>query len=348
MKEKILLGMSGGLDSTYSVKKLREMNYEVEGAVLRMGPETDIEKARHAAEVLGVPLHVVDCEQRFRDIVIGDFLKEYSDARTPNPCVICNRFVKIEALCECAKALGIKRVATGHYAGIAYDKVNDRFHILRAFDGKKDQSYMLWRLTQEQLSMLFFPLFEMEKKVIRADAVAEDLPGADAQESQEICFIPDNDHISYIEERLGSFPEGDFLDGEGRALGRHRGIIRYTIGQRKGLGLSLGRPCFVTAIDPALHTVSVSVKEEDIFRRTLVCDTLNFQKLSPIQTGEIRAIGKIRYAAKPVSATVRFENDRALVTFDIPVRAVTPGQSVVFYDEDALLFGGIICNDAEF
>ncbi len=342
MKEKILLGMSGGLDSTYSVVELQKQGYEVIGAVLKMSDNTDVEKARIAAETLGIPLHVVDCTKRFQDIVVRDFLTEYAAARTPNPCVICNRYVKIESLCECARSLGIPYVATGHYANIARDEENGRYHIRKASDVRKDQSYVLWRLTQEQLSMLRFPLAKREKKDVRNEAVAMALPSADAEESQEICFIPTNDYISYIEEALGTFPEGDFLNEEGSVLGKHRGIIHYTIGQRKGLGLSLGRPGFVTAIDPELNTVTVSTEEADIFSTHLACDTLNFQKLSPMSEGQIRAEGKVRYAARPVMATIRFAGDRAEVFFDQPVRAITPGQSVVFYDGEDVLFGGII------
>ena len=342
MKEKLLLGMSGGLDSTYSVVQLRKMGYDVVGAVLKMSDNTDVEKARQVAETLGVPLHVVDCSKRFQDVVVRDFLTEYAAARTPNPCVICNRYVKIESLCECARSLGISHVATGHYANIGYDAESGRYFVCKASDAKKDQSYVLWRLTQEQLSMLMLPLAEREKKDVRADAIAMDLPSADAEESQEICFIPTNDYISYIEEAIGKFPEGDFLDEEGRVLGQHSGIIHYTIGQRKGLGLSLGKPGFVTTIDPMANTVTVVSDETKIFSTHLVCDTLNFQKLIPMENGVIRAEGKVRYAAKPVMATVKIKGDVAEVDFDSPVRAVTPGQSVVFYEGDTLLFGGII------
>ncbi|MBQ9748672.1 MAG: tRNA 2-thiouridine(34) synthase MnmA [Clostridia bacterium] len=340
MKEKVLLGMSGGLDSTYAVIDLRARGYEVEGAVLRMSAETDIEHARETARTLGVPLHVVDCTERFREIVIADFLHEYASARTPNPCVICNRYVKIESLCECARSLGIARVATGHYADIGVGE-DGRYYVRSAKDVKKDQSYVLWRLTQEQLSMLTFPLAGREKREVRETAKELMLPNADASESQEICFIPTDDYVSYVEEALGKFPEGDFVDEHGAVVGRHRGIIHYTIGQRKGLGLSMGRPVFVSEIDPARGTVTVA-DEPAIFRTRLVCDTLNFQKLAPTPCGTVRATGRIRYGARPVPVTVTFDGERAEAVFDTPVRAVTPGQSVVFYDGDDVLFGGII------
>lgn len=340
-KKKILLGMSGGIDSTYSVVELRRRSYEVYGAFLRMSEESDVASAERAAEALGVPLTVVDCRERFREIVINDFLTEYSAARTPNPCVICNRYVKIDSLCETAKKMGIKYVATGHYTDIGFDGETGRYYIKKARDMRKDQSYVLWRLTQEQLSMLMFPLCELDKASIKQEAKALDLPNADAPESQEICFIPSNDYVSYIEARTGKFPKGDFIDENGKKVGTHEGIIHYTIGQRKGLGLSLGKPAFVTAIDPERNTVTVT-GEDKVFTDRLVCRTLNFMALTPGGYDALDAEGKIRYAAKPERARIRIEGDRAEIFFERPVRAVTPGQSAVFYDGDKILFGGII------
>ena len=334
--------MSGGVDSTYAATELRRMGYEVEGAFLKMTEDGDVASARRAAEALDVPLTVVDCTERFRDIVIGNFLSEYAAARTPNPCIVCNRFVKIAALCEQAKKMGISKVATGHYADIALDAETGRYTVCKAVDPKKDQSYMLWRLTQEQLSMLVLPLNSLLKSDIKAKAKELSLPGADAAESQEICFIPSDDYVSYIEERLGAFPKGDFKDDEGKTVGKHEGIIRYTVGQRKGLGLSLGKPAFVTAIDPAANTVSVTVDERKIFTDRLVCRGLNFMALTPGDHEGLVLEGKVRYAAKPERASVRISGDRAEVFFERPVRAVTPGQSVVFYGGEKILFGGMI------
>lgn len=333
--------MSGGIDSTYSVVELRRQGYEVYGAFLKMNEESDVASAERAAKALDVPLTVVDCTERFREIVVGDFLKEYSAARTPNPCVICNRYVKIDSLCETAKKMGIERVATGHYTDIGFDEASGRYFIKKALDARKDQSYVLWRLTQEQLSMLTFPLSRLDKASIKEQAQTMALPNADAPESQEICFIPSNDYVSYIEERIGKFPKGAFIDENGKKLGTHEGIIHYTIGQRKGLGLSLGRPAFVTAIDPEHNTVTVT-GEDKVFTDRLVCHTLNFMAIPPIEEGEIAAEGKIRYAARPERARAVIKGDRAEVFFERPVRAVTPGQSVVFYDGDRILFGGII------
>jgi len=340
--KRILLGMSGGIDSTYAATELRRRGCEVIGAFLGMTEDSDTESARRAAEALDVPLTVVDCTERFRDIVIGNFLGEYAAARTPNPCIVCNRFVKIAALCETARAMGIARVATGHYADVGFDESTGRRYIRKAADPRKDQSYMLWRLTQEQLSMLELPLNALLKSEIKERARELALPNADAPESQEICFIPCDDYVSYIEERLGKFPKGDFVDDEGKRVGSHEGLIHYTVGQRKGLGLSLGKPAFVTAIDPTANTVSVTTDERKIFSDRLVCRDLNFMALAPGDYGELWAEGKVRYSAKPTRARIRICGDCAEVFFENPVRAVTPGQSVVFYDGDKILFGGMI------
>ena len=341
-EKKILLGMSGGIDSTYAVTELRRQGYEVIGAFLKMTEESETDSAVRAAEVLGVPLTIVDCTERFRNIVIENFLSEYAAARTPNPCIVCNRFVKIEVLCETAKAMGISKVATGHYAKISFDEETGRYCVCRAVDPRKDQSYMLWRLTQEQLSMLEFPLGSLLKSEIKEKAHEMALPNADAPESQEICFIPSNDYVSYIEERKGKFRKGDFVDENGMKIGKHEGIIRYTVGQRKGLGISLGRPAFVMAIDPQLHTVMLTSDESKIFSDGLVCKELNFMSLVPGDYRAVSGAGKVRYAAKPEEAEACIQNGEARVSFARKVRAVTPGQSLVFYRDDKILFGGMI------
>lgn len=341
-EKKILLGMSGGIDSTYAVTELRRQGYEVIGAFLKMTEESETEAAFRAADALGVPLTVVDCTERFRNVVIENFLSEYAAARTPNPCIVCNRFVKIAVLCETAKMMGVSKVATGHYAKIGFDEETGRYCVCRAEDPRKDQSYMLWRLTQEQLSMLEFPLGSLLKSDIKEKAQAMALPNADAPESQEICFIPSDDYVSYIEERKGKFPKGDFVDEDGAKIGKHEGIIRYTIGQRKGLGISLGRPAFVAAIDPRLHTVMLTSDENKIFSDGLVCKELNFMALAPGDYESVSGAGKVRYAAKPEAANACIQNGEARVSFARKVRAVTPGQSLVFYRGDQVLFGGMI------
>ena len=334
--------MSGGIDSTYAATELRSRGYEVVGAFLKMTEDSDTLSAVRAAEALDVPLTEVDCTARFRDVVIGNFLSEYAAARTPNPCIVCNRFVKIAALCETARKMGIPKVATGHYTDVGFCEASGRYYIRKASDPRKDQSYMLWRLTQEQLAMLVFPLNSLLKSDIKAKAKEMALPNADAPESQEICFIPDDDYVSYIEAHLGKFPKGSFVDDGGKTVGTHKGIIHYTLGQRKGLGIALGKPAFVTAIDPKTNAVCVTTDESRIFSDRLVCTELNFMALAPGDYEDLPVEGKVRYAARPERARITVRGDRAEVFFEKPVRAITPGQSVVFYDGDKILFGGMI------
>ena len=339
---RIVVGLSGGLDSTYAAYELIRQGHTVEGLVLEMHDYTDTEAAQKTADILGIKLHVLDCRQAFKDHVVSNFISEYSSGRTPNPCTVCNRYVKIAKLCEFALENGFDKAATGHYAEIFFDENTKRYCIKKGKDEKKDQSYMLWHLTQEQLQALCFPLSNMEKADIREAVKSTPFAYlADAKESQEICFIPDNDYAGYIERERGAFPEGNFIDREGKILGRHRGIIHYTIGQRKGLGISLGAPAYIPAIDPESNTVTVE-KMSDVQSNTLTATGLNGQ-LIPLSEGETYTLDvKIRYAAKPMTATVHIENGKATATFSSPVRAVTPGQSAVFYKDDLIAFGGVI------
>jgi tRNA-specific 2-thiouridylase len=276
--KKVLLGMSGGIDSTYAVVKLRTLGYEVEGAVLQMSEHTDIAAAKRAADALGVKLHVVDCRAAFESVVVENFVSEYSRARTPNPCIVCNREVKFRGLCDCARSLGIEKICTGHYASVCKSEETGRYYIARGNDARKDQSYVLWRLSQDELAMLFFPLAGDVKTEVKQISKEMALPSAELKESQEICFIPSNDHTAFIEEYIGKkIPEGSFTDKEGRMLGAHKGVVRYTIGQRKGLGISLGKQAFVTAIDPEKNTVTLG-DEADLFTREFEIDDLVFQK----------------------------------------------------------------------
>jgi len=339
---KILVGMSGGVDSTYTAYKLKNEGHTVEGIVLEMHDYTDISAAKKTAELLDIKLHIVDCRELFKKYVISDFISEYSLGHTPNPCTVCNRYVKIAELCRYAKENGFDKAATGHYAEIYFDEDSNRYCIKKAKDEKKDQSYMLWHLTQEQLETLYFPLSSMTKEEIREEVKKTSFAYlADAKESQEICFIPDNDYASYIEKNKGTFPEGDFIDADGKVVGRHKGIIHYTIGQRKGLGISLGAPAYITKIDPVNNTVTVE-KQSDVKGNTLLANSINSQLIN-VEEGVCYDLDvKIRYAAKPMKAKVVIENGIAKAEFDSPVRAITPGQSAVFYLNDLVAFGGII------
>ncbi len=339
---KILVGLSGGLDSTYTAYKLIKEGHTVEGIVLEMHDYTDIEAARKTADILGIKLHTLDCREKFKTHVISNFISEYSTGHTPNPCTVCNRYVKIAELCRYAHENGFEKAATGHYARISFDEASKRYCIAKSKDERKDQSYMLWYLTQEQLETLYFPLSDTTKEQIREEIKnTETAYLADKKESQEICFIPDNDYASYIEREKGSFPEGDFVDSEGKKIGRHKGIIHYTIGQRKGLGISLGAPAYITKIDPQKNTVTVE-KQSEVKSNSLCAVSLNSQLL-PIEDGCKYTLDvKIRYAAKPMTADVTIENGIAKASFADSVRAITPGQSAVFYKDDKIAFGGII------
>ena len=250
--------------------------------------------------------------------------------------------MKFKKLCECAKAVGCDTVSTGHYARVLRNEENGRYYISRGLDNRKDQSYVLWRLSQEELEMLFFPLADDVKTEVKEKSREMALPSAEAKESQEICFIPSNDHTAYMEELLGKkFEEGDFIDADGKVLGKHKGVPRYTIGQRKGLGISLGKHAFVTSIDPVSNTVTLG-DEKELFKNELCISDLIFQKRIISDGESVRLFAKIRYAAKPVMCTVTVASGKAFVVLDESARAITPGQSAVFYDGDDVVFGGFI------
>ena len=331
--------MSGGLDSTYAARVLLGEGYVVEGAVLRMHGFTELSAARESASELGIPLHEIDCSAAFDERVVEPFIDEYISGRTPNPCAMCNPRVKFEFLCSFAHKNGFSFAATGHYCGTGYE--DGRYFIKCAADTKKDQSYVLWGLTQDQLSILRFPLYSMSKNEIRQIASAEGLSAADRADSQEICFIPDGGHASFIEKRRGAFPEGDFIDTDGKKVGRHLGLHRYTIGQRKRLGISLGRPVYVTHIDKTANTVTVADAGEEYFSEMAV-GGLNYQAAIPAEGAVFDAHVKVRYAAPAAPVSVEIRKDVAYAKFSAPLRAITPGQCAVFYCGGRILFGGTI------
>lgn len=339
--KKIAIGLSGGVDSSTAASLLLQQGYDVTGIILRLKPDnladSDIADARRIADALGIELHVLDRREIFRKSVIEPFVSEYLHARTPNPCVECNSAIKFGTMLDYALEIGCDGIATGHYAKI---EENNGRHLLKRSESAKDQSYFLYRLNQFQLSHSMFPLEGMDKEKIREIAEKANLPVAHKRDSQEICFVPDDDYISYLSSLGISSPKGNFIDKSGSILGTHNGIINYTIGQRKGLG-AFGKPMFVTDINAENNTVTIGENGSQ-YSRGLVADKMNFIAFEEL-TGPVRADVKIRFRAKEQPATVTPNGDGTVtVIFDEPQRSVTPGQGAVMYDGNTLLGGGRI------
>ena len=340
---KILLGLSGGVDSTYAALKLIEEGNEVEGAVVLMHEHTSVDEAKESADSLGIPLHVIDCREQFKNIVKENFINEYLLGRTPNPCVICNSEVKFISLLKYAEEHGFDKIATGHYASV--EKMSDErgsyFGIKRSADLHKDQTYMLWRLPQSVLSKLVLPLFDITKTDVRKKTSEKSLRAADRPDSQEICFLPDGGYAEFIESERGASPHGAFVDESGNILGEHNGIIRYTIGQRRGLGISSAARLFVTDINVESNVITLS--HNDSYSKLVKIAGVVYSGMREPRFGETHRLSvKLRYAAKPTEALVTFFGDRAEIELDEPARAVTPGQSAVIYGGDLLVAGGFI------
>jgi tRNA-specific 2-thiouridylase len=331
--EKILIAMSGGVDSAVAAMLLKRQNFDCAGGTMELGSGTP-DKARAASEALGLPFFVFDCVDAFHEHVIRPFIEAYRSGRTPNPCVGCNSSMKFGVFMRHALDMGFDKIATGHYARA--ERAGERILLKKGLDPIKDQSYYLHALTQEQLSRTVFPLGGLTKAEVRELALEAGL--AAAKDSQDICFIPDGDYASFIG---GGFPKGRFVDTEGNDLGEHRGIIHYTVGQRRGLGLAAPEPLYVKEIQPESNTVVVGT-EETLYTRTLTVKNCNLIALNRIDT-PLRAAVKIRYRHIEQPATVtRLDGDALRVDFDEPQRAVTPGQAAVLYDGDVVLGGGTI------
>ena len=354
-KKRVLVAMSGGVDSSAAAALLLEQGYEVAGATMRLWPggesagengegaDAAVQDARRVAQTLGIEHFVFDFSDVFRTRVIEPFVQDYICGRTPNPCVRCNRAVKFGALLDRAREMGFDCIATGHYARIAFDASSGRWQLLRAASGTKDQTYVLYHLTQEQLAHVLFPAGGLEKTALRAYAQRAGLDVADKPDSQEICFVPDNDYAGFIERLLPDTlpPAGDFVDLQGRVLGRHSGIYRYTVGQRKGLGITFGEPRYVVRIDAGRNEVVLG-RGDEVFSGALTAGELSFLDGAPPEA-PVRVTARIRYSAKDAPALLTMLPDgRCRVEFDQLQRAVTPGQSVVFYDGDRVLGGGVI------
>ena len=341
--KKIMLGMSGGVDSTVAAHLIKEAGYDVTGVTLSLYPENGLaeaEEAKRVAASMGIPHETVDLSDAFHREVIGRFIRAYQSGETPNPCIDCNRTIKFGEMLRYAEAHGVPLIGTGHYARIERD--GDRFLLKRARDASKDQTYVLYCLTQHQLAHTLFPLGEYRKSEIREIAEAEGFINARKHDSQDICFVPDGDYAAFIEKYTGeTFPEGDYIDKDGTVLGRHRGMIRYTVGQRKGLGIALGRPAFVCAKCAATNTVTLG-DNADLFASSLTARDANLIACDSI-SAPIRVTAKIRYGQSETPATVeQIGEERIRVDFDVPQRAIARGQSVVLYDGETVVGGGII------
>jgi len=345
-KGTVLIGMSGGVDSSAAAYLLQQNGYSCVGCTMQLyctpGTPANVDDARAVADSLGIPFHVFDFQKDFHSRVIADFIHCYETGLTPNPCIQCNRHLKFGVMLDKALELGCTHIATGHYAQIRYNNESGRYLLYKAADRSKDQTYFLYSLTQHQLSHTLFPLGGLTKDQARQTAEAQGFVNARKRDSQDICFVPDGDYVSFMKEYTGKkYPGGDYLDLSGKVLGTHKGAVCYTMGQRKGLGIALGAPAYVCGKDMKNNTVTLGPNEA-LFANGLRADNWNWIPF-PALTSPLQVTAKIRHSQTEQPATVYpEENGIARVEFDSPQRAITPGQAVVLYDGDLVIGGGTI------
>ncbi|SFE64377.1 tRNA 2-thiouridine(34) synthase MnmA [Peptostreptococcus sp. D1] len=349
-KKRVLLGMSGGVDSSVAAYLLQKDGYEVVGATMKLWEPGDDDKnqaiadAKKVADKLGVEHHIVDFQDNFKKDVVSRFIDEYFEGKTPNPCVFCNKNIKFEKMFEVADKLNCDFVATGHYARMEYNYEKGLYELKRASSDKKDQTYMMYNLNQKKMARILFPIGNFDKPVIRKIAEEIGLEVHNKPDSQDICFVPDQDYEAFLRTHSEKkVKKGSFLDSDGNKLGEHNGIISYTIGQRKGLGITFGKPAYVIGINGEDNSIILG-DNDDLFKSELIACEVNFLDMNIDEMETPRVVdSKIRYSSKLSKATVTKIGDRRVsVAFETPQRAITSGQSVVFYDGDVLVGGGII------
>ncbi|MCI8272613.1 MAG: tRNA 2-thiouridine(34) synthase MnmA [Clostridia bacterium] len=347
-KKKVLIGMSGGVDSSVSALILKKEGYQVIGATLELFTEdndfsrdTHID-AQNVCNQIGISHYIYNCKKEFRKHVIEDFIKCYSNCKTPNPCIECNKYMKFGVMWEKAKELGCYYIATGHYAKTEYSKKYDRWVLKKSNAGKKDQSYVLWNIPKELISHILFPLAGFENKdEIREIAQKNKLKVANKPDSEDICFIPDGNYKRFLENNSYIKPKiGDIVDSKGNVLGKHTGLYNYTIGQRKGLGISHQTPLFVLGFNAERNEVIVG-EESELYKKTITVRNINLLLVDEIKE-PLEVEVKTRYSAKQAKAKIMQYGKDIEIIFEEPQKAITPGQSAVFYIDDIVLGGGII------